>query len=75
MAKTPKLSCTDAVNDYMNQLDHPQKAEIEAVRSIILKANPKIAEHVKWNVPSFYYKDDLAAFHLRPKGFIQLVIV
>jgi hypothetical protein len=75
MAKAQKPSGTDAVNDYMRQLDHPMKAEIEAVRSIILKANPKVAERVKWNVPSFYYRDDLAAFHLRSTGFIQLVFV
>lgn len=78
-AKAPKLEGTDAVNAYMAALDHPQKAEIEAVRSIVLGASPKIAERVKWNVPSFFHRDhdryDLAAFHLRPAGYIQLVFV
>ena len=36
----------------MARLEHPLKAEIHAVRAIILKANRKIAERVKWNTPS-----------------------
>lgn len=74
-----KLEGTEAVDAYMAALDHPRKAEIEAVRSIVLGASPRIAERVKWNVPSFHHRqgsgEDLAAFHLRPEGFIQLVFV
>ncbi len=73
--RTPKLSGTDAVNEYMRALDHPLKAEIEAVRAIIMGANPKVAERVKWNAPSFYYRDDIAAFHVRPTDYVHVVFV
>ena len=75
MAAPRKLSGTEAVDDYMKKLQHPQKAEIEAVRAIILKADRRVAERVKWNAPSFYYRDDIAAFNPRAKRFVQLVFV
>ena len=63
---------TDDVNAFMKELDHPLKAEIEAVRAII-KANRKIAERVKWNAPSFFYKDDLATIHVKAQQHVHLI--
>lgn len=63
------------VDAYMRDLDHPFKAEIEAVRAIILGASPKIAERIKWNAPSFFYKEDLGAFHPRATEFAHLVLL
>jgi hypothetical protein len=63
------------VDAYMRALDHPRKAEIEAVRRIILGANPKMAERVKWNAPSFFHVKDFAAFNPRNAKVAQLVIV
>jgi hypothetical protein len=64
-----------AVNEYLERFEHPLKAEIEAVRAIILKANSKIMERIKWNAPSFFYIKDMAAFHVRPKDCVHLVFV
>jgi hypothetical protein len=75
MVKLPKQSGTEAVDAYMRALVHPHKAEIEALRTIIKNADPKVQERVKWNAPSFYYHDDIAAFNPRAKGFVQLVLV
>jgi uncharacterized protein YdhG (YjbR/CyaY superfamily) len=61
------------VNAFMQELDHPLKAEIEAVRSIIKKANKKIAERVKWNAPSFFYIDDLATIHVKAQQHVMLI--
>ena len=68
---------TDAekVEAYMVALDHPLKAEVEALRQIIKNANAKIAERVKWNAPSYYYKFDMAAFTLRQQKFAHLIVV
>ncbi|QRN92801.1 DUF1801 domain-containing protein [Archangium violaceum] len=65
----------DQVDAYMKDLEHPLKAEIEAVRTIILGANKKVAERVKWNAPSFYYKEDIAAFHPRARDCVHVVFV
>jgi hypothetical protein len=61
------------VNAFMQELDHPLKVEIEAVRSIIKKANKKIAERVKWNAPSFFYIDDLATIHVKAQQHVMLI--
>ncbi len=63
------------VNAFMDALEHPFKAEVQALREIIVAANPKIAERVKWNSPSYYYGVDMAAFNLRAKGFVQIIFV
>jgi hypothetical protein len=63
---------TADVNDFMQQLDHPLKAEIELVRAII-KTNRKIAERIKWNAPSFFYIDDLATIHVKARQHVHLI--
>lgn len=60
----------DQVDHYMEKLEHPFKQEVERLRSIMLNANPKLQERVKWNSPSFFYIKDLAAFNLRAKGYM-----
>jgi uncharacterized protein YdhG (YjbR/CyaY superfamily) len=61
------------VSDFMNKLKHPFKAEVEAVRSIIKKANKNIAERIKWKAPSYYYKEDIVTFNLREEKQVHLV--
>lgn len=65
---------TRAMNEYMAHLTHPLKAEIAAVRAIILQASSKIHERVKWDAPSFYYKEDLATFDLRSTKQLHLIV-
>ena len=64
---------SDAVDDFMARLEHPLKAEIEAVRAIILGADPRIHESIKWNAPSFSIAEHFATFKLRPIETVQVV--
>jgi hypothetical protein len=69
MAKKPIT-----VDQFMAALDHPHKAEIEAIRQAILAADPAITEQVKWNAPSFCYAgDDRVTFRLHPPDKVQLI--
>ncbi|MBS4201053.1 DUF1801 domain-containing protein [Bacillus sp. FJAT-49732] len=62
------------VAEYLSKLKHPLKEEIEEVRKIILSANEEITEHIKWNAPSFQYKnEDRVTFNLHGEGFFRLV--
>jgi hypothetical protein len=63
----------EEVEAYMAALDHPLKAEIQAVRKIIKGANKGITEQIKWNAPSFAYKDYLVTFNLHAKQHVHLV--
>jgi hypothetical protein len=64
---------TQAVDAFMAALDHPLKTEIEVIRGIIRGAGKGITEHIKWNAPSFVFKDDFATLKLRPQTAIQVV--
>jgi hypothetical protein len=71
--KSKVLDDTPKVNGYMERLEHPFKAEVEAVRRIILGVDDRITEGVKWNAPCFYYKGDITVFNLHTREHIHLV--
>ncbi|MEH7383724.1 DUF1801 domain-containing protein [Bacillus sp. JJ1533] len=72
--KSKKLSGPEEVTEFMNNLEHPLKEEIEEVRNIILSTDDKITEHIKWNAPSFCYEgEDRITFNFHGKGYIQLI--
>lgn len=62
------------VEAFLASLDHPHKAEILALRQIILGADPRIGEGIKWNAPSFRTREWFATVHLRAKAGVQLVL-
>lgn len=68
------VSRTDKVDEFLQGLSHPLKAEVEAVRSIIKGVSKEINEEVKWKAPSFNYKGGyLVTFNLRETKRIHLV--
>jgi uncharacterized protein YdhG (YjbR/CyaY superfamily) len=72
--KGSPVSRTDKVDEFLRELSHPLKAEVEAVRSIIKGVNKDINEEIKWNAPSFNYKGEyLVTFNLRDTKRIHLV--
>jgi len=72
--KRSPVSRTDNVDEFLENLSHPLKAEIEAVRSIIKGVNKDINEEIKWKAPSFNYKGEyLVTFNLRDENRIHLV--
>jgi hypothetical protein len=62
------------VTAFLRDLDHPLKAEILAVRAILLGLDPSIGEMIKWKAPSFYAADDFATFNLRSTTSLQLIL-
>ena len=70
----PADSATDEVGAFLAASDHPHRAEIAALREIILGANPAIADGIKWNAPSYRTEDWFATTHLRAKTGVQMVM-
>ena len=65
---------TASVDEFMENLDHPFKAEVQVVRELIKSVNKEIVEEVKWNAPSFSYRGEyLVTFNLWEKKRIHLV--
>ena len=70
----PAIPRTKQVNEFIDKLDHPFKAEVKMIREIIKNVNPDITEQIKWNAPSFSYQGEyLVTFNLRAKDRIHLV--
>jgi hypothetical protein len=68
-AKKPK----ETVDEFMAKLDNPLKAEVQALRAIIKGVHPDIIEQIKWNAPSYRYKDYIATFNLRAQQHVHLI--
>ena len=57
----------------MSTLEHPSKAEIEAMRQWVLGADASIAEGIKWNAPSFRTGECFATTNLRAEAGIGVI--
>ena len=71
---TTDADTAEAVDAFMATLEHPHKAAIEALRTIISGTDPAIAEGVKWNAPSFRTTEYFATTRLRGKDGIGVVL-
>lgn len=69
-----KAASPENVAAFLAALDHPFKAEILALRQIILDADKSIAEGIKWNTLSFRTQDYFATVHLRAKDGVQVIL-
>lgn len=65
---------TEAVEHFMQKLEHPLKTEIQAVRDVVLGADSAIAEGIKWNAPSFRTTEYFATVNLREKAGVGLIL-
>jgi hypothetical protein len=75
MPQKTKLKLTDEelVAHYMKNLKPPLSNEVEKLRKIIKSADKRINERIKWNAPSYYYKEDFLTFGPYREGKILLV--
>lgn len=72
--KSTKPTDQEQVDEWMNKLDPEMRPAVDTVRKIIKKAGPELNERIKWNAPSYYYKEDIVTFGpVRSKDKIILV--
>lgn len=72
---TPQTLASDpaAVDAWMAASTHPLKAELQALREIILSSDKGAGEHIKWNHPAFFYTGPMAPF--AAKEYKRYIIV
>lgn len=63
-----------SVDAFLLNLDHPHKDAVEALREVVLGSDPRIAQGIKWNAPSFRTEEYFATTHLRAKIGIGLIL-
>lgn len=61
------------VDAWMAKYENPMKPLVEAVRQIVLGADKRMAETIKWQSPTFTYKGNLASFNPRSKKHASLM--
>jgi hypothetical protein len=71
---TKKTDTSAAVDQFMTELDHPFKAEIQAIRELVLSLAPEVREGVKWNAPSYRTTEYFATTNLRVKNGIGVIL-
>jgi len=69
-----KTDTSAAVDQFMTVLDHPFKAEIQAIRELALSLGPEVREGIKWNAPSYRTSEYFATTNLRVKNGIGVIL-
>ena len=64
---------TAEVDAWFAQYDNPMKPVVQRVREIVLAADPRIGECIKWKSPTFTYRGNLASFNPRSKQHASLM--
>jgi hypothetical protein len=61
------------VEAWLAGYENPMKPVVLAARDVILDADPRIGEVIKWSTPTFVYRGNLASFQPRAKQFASLL--
>ena len=61
------------VDAWFERYDNPMKALVERAREVMLAADDRIGEVIKWSTPTFVYKGNLASFQPRAKQFVSIL--
>jgi uncharacterized protein YdhG (YjbR/CyaY superfamily) len=61
------------VDAWFERYDNPMKGVVQRVRDIVLGADPRIDECVKWQAPTFTYRGNLASFFPKSKQHASLM--
>jgi hypothetical protein len=63
----PKINLNSEVTNFLNELNHPFRNEIEQLRNCILSANSKLTENIKWNGPNYCFdNEDRITMRIQP---------
>ena len=68
-----KIMKNPKVDAFLKKKNHPLNREIQMVRAIILSTDNRIEEDIKWSVPTFMYKGNIASYYMNAKKFVSLM--
>ena len=61
------------VDAWFENYDNPQKSLVMAVRDVVLEADPRVGECIKWQAPTFTYRGNIASFFPKSKKHVSLM--
>jgi hypothetical protein len=57
------MSRNPEVDTWLDAADHPLDATLRRARDVILGADARVTESIKWKTPTFSYKGNIASFN------------
>jgi hypothetical protein len=60
------------VDRWLDEAEHPLDATIRRARDIILAADDRVTESIKWKTPTFAFKGNIASFN-PSKRFVSIL--
>lgn len=71
-----KINLNSEVTNFLDELKHPFRNEIEQLRNCILTANSELTENIKWNGPNYCFNDeDRITIRIQPKTIKQIQVI
>jgi hypothetical protein len=67
------MTTNPSVDAWFEVYDNPMKPAVQRVREIILAADPRITESIKWKAPTFEYKGNIASFYPKARSHVSLM--
>jgi uncharacterized protein YdhG (YjbR/CyaY superfamily) len=61
------------VDAWFERYENPMKDVVQRVREIVLEADPRMDESIKWQAPTFTYRGNLASFFPKSKQHASLM--
>jgi uncharacterized protein YdhG (YjbR/CyaY superfamily) len=61
------------VDKWFRSYDNPMKEVVQAIRDVVLGADPRIDECIKWQAPTFTFSGNLASFYPKSKAHASLM--
>ena len=62
------------VDAWLKAYDNPMKPVVAAMREVILKADTRVTEAIKWQAPTFIYEGNNARFFPKAKSHASLML-
>lgn len=63
---------TNDVDEWFVERRHPLADAMQLARQLILQADPRVSESIKWKTPTFSYKGSIVSFN-PSKKFVSLM--
>lgn len=68
------MTFNPAVTNFLDEQNHPFRAEIDTLRNLILSVDSELSENIKWNGPNFLFKgEDRITLKIQPPTKLQLI--
>ena len=58
---------------FADQPDNPLLGALEVAREVILSADDRVEESIKWKTPTFSYEGNIVSFAIGAKNFVSLM--